>query len=118
MPQSQPSAQPSRIPLPGSGQMPLLLSMLVLLVTLLVTFGVWTGVKRSAEAQLLETFDYRTRDMAFSISRRMAVYEQVLRGARGYLRGSVDLDRRDWEEYYRLLRLDPVSYTHLRAHET
>ncbi|MEX5744940.1 CHASE domain-containing protein [Massilia sp. X63] len=106
MPQSQPSAQPSRIPLPGSGQMPLLLAMLVLLVTLLVTFSAWTGAKRTAETQLLETFDYRTRDMVFSISRRMAVYEQVLRGARGYLRGSVDLDRRDWDEYYRLLRLD------------
>ena len=106
MPQSQPPAQPSRIPLPGSGQMPLLLAMLVLLVTLLVTFGAWSGSKRTAEAQLLETFDYRTRDMAYSVSRRMAVYEQVLRGARGFLRGSVELDRHDWAEYYGLLRLD------------
>jgi PAS domain S-box-containing protein len=106
MPQSQPPAQPSRIPLPGSGQMPLLLAMLVLLVTLLVTFSAWSGAKRTAEAQLLETFDYRTRDMAYSVSRRMAVYEQVLRGARGFLRGSVELDRHDWAEYYGLLRLD------------
>ncbi|WP_036245476.1 CHASE domain-containing protein [Massilia sp. BSC265] len=106
MPQSQRSAQPSHIPLPGSGPMPLLLAMLVLLVTLLVTFSAWSSAKRSAESQLLETFDYRTRDMAYSISRRMAVYEQVLRGARGYLRGSVELDRRDWAEYYRVLRLD------------
>ena len=106
MPQSQPPAQPSRIPLPGSGQMPLLLALLVLLITLLVTFSAWSSAKRSAEAQLLETFDYRTRDMAYSISRRMAVYEQVLRGARGYLRGSVELDRHDWAEYYALLRLD------------
>ena len=86
--------------------MPLLLAMLVLLVTLLVTFSAWSSAKRSAEAQLLETFDYRTRDMAYSISRRMAVYEQVLRGARGFLRGSVELDRHDWAEYYGLLRLD------------
>ncbi|RZA35794.1 MAG: PAS domain S-box protein [Lysobacteraceae bacterium] len=106
MPQSQPSDQTSRTPLPGSGPMPLLLAMLVLLITLLVTFSAWTGARRTAESQLLETFDYRTRDMVFSISRRMAVYEQVLRGARGYLRGSVELDRGEWEQYYRLLRLD------------
>ena len=106
MPQSLPATQPSRIPLPGSGQMPLLLAMLVLLVTLLVTFSAWSSAKRAAEAQLLETFDYRTRDMAYSVSRRMAVYEQVLRGARGFLRGSVELDRHDWAEYYQLLRLD------------
>ncbi|WP_307728969.1 CHASE domain-containing protein, partial [Massilia sp. IC2-477] len=92
--------------LPDSGQMPLLLAMLVLLATLVVTFTAWSSAKRSAESQLLETFDYRTRDMVYSISRRMAIYEQVLRGARGYLRGSVELERRDWEEYYRVLRLD------------
>jgi len=86
--------------------MPLLLAMLVFLVTSVVTFSAWTSARRSAEAQLVETFDYRTRDMVYSIGRRMAVYEQVLRGARGYLRGSVDLDRADWEEYYRVLRLD------------
>ena len=130
MPQSQPAVQPSRIPLPGSGQMPLLLAMLVLLVTLLVTFTAWSSAKRSAEAQLLETFDYRTRDMAYSISRRMAVYEQVLRGARGFLRGSVELDRHDWAEYYQLLRLDQsfpgmealgiatiIPHRQLKAHE-
>ena len=100
------SADTSRIPLPGSGQMPLLLAMLVLLVTLLVTFSAWNSAQRTAQAQFLETFDYRTREMAFSISRRMAVYEQVLRGARGYLRGSVDVSRRDWEEYYRVLGLE------------
>jgi PAS domain S-box-containing protein len=106
MPQSQPPAQPSRIPLPGSGQVPLLLAMLVFLVASVVTFSAWSNAKLTAQAQLRETFDYRTRDMVYSIGRRMAVYEQVLRGARGYLRGSVELDRRAWEEYYRVLRLD------------
>ncbi|SFD96712.1 CHASE domain-containing protein [Massilia yuzhufengensis] len=86
--------------------MPLLLALLVLLVSLVVTFSAWSSAERNAQAQLLETFDYRTRDMAVSISRRMAVYEQVLRGARGYLRGSVEVGQREWEEYYRTLRLD------------
>jgi PAS domain S-box-containing protein len=106
MPQSHSPAPPSRIPLPDSGHLPLLLAMVVFLVTAFVTWSAYTSARRSAEAQLVETFDYRTRDMVYSIGRRMAVYEQVLRGARGFLRGSVELDRADWEEYYRVLRLD------------
>ncbi len=103
MPQSPDQTSP--LPLPGSSQVPLLLAMLVFLVTSLVTFSAWSNARLGAQAQLRETFDYRTRDMVASISRRMAVYEQVLRGARGYLRGSVDLERRDWEQYYRVLGL-------------
>lgn len=105
MPATQ-SASTSRSTPPDSGQLPLLLAMLVGLVTLLVTFFAWSSARHAAEAQMVETFDYRTRDMVIGISRRMAVYEQVLRGARGYLRGSVALERGDWARYYALLRLD------------
>ncbi len=105
MPPPQPSTASRSTPL-TSGQAPLLLAMLVGLVTLLVTFFAWNGVRHSAEARLAETFDYRSRDTVYNISRRMAVYEQVLRGARGYLRGSVDLERDAWARYYRVLRLD------------
>ena len=105
MPSSKP-APASRSTPPDAGHLPLLLAMLVCLVTLLATFFAWSSARSTAESQLVETFDYRTRDMVFSISRRLAVYEQVLRGARGYLRGSVALERRDWAEYYRVLRLD------------
>ncbi|MBQ5963579.1 CHASE domain-containing protein [Massilia sp. ZL223] len=107
MPQADPTASPaSRLPLPGSGHAPLLLAMIVFLVTLFATYSAWESARRSAWEQLRETFDYRTRDMGYSIERRMAVYEQVLRGARGYLRGSVALSRADFAEYYRTLRLD------------
>jgi len=98
------AAPPSRAP--DSGALPLLLAMLVFLVTLLVTFFAWRGASQSADARLAQSFEYRSRDMVYNISRRMAVYEQVLRGARGYLRGSVTLERGDWAEYYRVLRLD------------
>ncbi|MEH6437809.1 CHASE domain-containing protein [Massilia sp. DD77] len=110
MQQSDPAPSPTlargRLPLPGSGQGPLLLAMFVFLVTLVATYSAWNGARHGAQEQLRETFDYRTRDMAYSIERRMAVYEQVMRGARGYLRGSVALSRADFAEYYRQLRLD------------
>ncbi len=89
-----------------AGHAPLLMALLVFVLTLLVTFGAWSSVQRSAEAQLHEAFDYRTRDMGYAIGRRLLVYEQVLRGARGYLRGSVDLSRAEFAEYYEVLRLD------------
>ena len=105
-PQADPHSPARRLPLPGSGHAPLLLAMIVFLVTLVATYSAWDSARRSAQEQLRETFDYRTRDMAYSIERRMAVYEQVLRGARGYLRGSVALSRAEFAEYYRTLRLD------------
>ena len=108
------SPPPSPSSGPGTGYTPLLLALAVLIVTLLITFIAYTSSQRNAETQLREAFDYRARDMSYSIGRRMAVYEQVLRGARGYLRGSVDVSRADFSEYYRQLRLDQ-SFPGLQA---
>jgi len=83
-----------------------MMALLVFVLTLLVTFGAWSSAKRNAEAQLQEAFDYRTRDMGYSIGRRILVYEQVLRGAQGFLRGTLDVSRAEFAEYYQVLRLD------------
>ena len=97
---------PAPKPASAAGHAPLLMALLVFVLTLMVTFAAWSSAQRSAEAQLHEAFDYRTRDMGYAIGRRVLVYEQVLRGARGYLRGSVDLSRAEFAEYYQVLRLD------------
>ncbi len=112
----QQTANRPPVPPPASvaGHAPLLMALLVFVLTLLITFGAWSSAQRSAEAQLHEAFDYRTRDMGNSIVRRLLVYEQVLRGARGYLRGSVDLGRAEFAEYYQVLRLDQ-SFAGLEA---
>ena len=90
----------------ASGRVPLLLALLTFALTLLLTYGAYSSAQRNAQTQLREAFDYRTRDMVYGIGRRLAVYEQVLRGARGYLRGSLDLTRAEFRDYYRQLRLD------------
>jgi len=97
---------PVSTPAPAAGHAPLLMALLVFMLTLLVTFGAWSSAQRHAESQLREAFDYRTRDMSSSIARRLQVYEQVLRGARGALRGSVDLSRSEFAEYYQVLHLE------------
>lgn len=85
---------------------PLLMALLVFVLTLLVTFGAWSSATRNAEAQLREAFDYRTRDMTYGIDRRMLVYEQVLRGGQGFLRGAINPTRAEFAEYYQMQRLE------------
>jgi PAS domain S-box-containing protein len=85
---------------------PLLLAALVFLAALIVTYVVADNVERSAENELEATFNYRARDLTASLVRRMAVYEQVLQGARGFLRGSVAVSQQEFADYYAILRLN------------
>ncbi len=84
---------------------PLLLAALVFAISLLVTWVAWNGARRVAAADLEAQFDYRARELATGTVRRMAVYEQVLRGLRGFMRGTVDIERRDFAEYFRVQNL-------------
>jgi len=85
---------------------PLLLAALVFLASLMVTYMVADNAGRAARSELESTFEYRARDLETVLSRRMVVYEQVLRGARGFLRGSVDVSRAEFADYYDVLRLN------------
>ena len=105
-----PRPEPDQInPIPGAaarrGWGPLILAGLVFLLSLLITWGAWNSARRDAGADLASQFDYRTRDLVNATVRRMAVYEQVLRGARGFMRGSVDIPRRDFAEYFQTQNL-------------
>lgn len=97
------------IPIPGArlrqGWGPLILAGLVFLVSLLITWGAWSGARRDAAIDLAGQFEYRARDLVNTTVRRMAVYEQVLRGTRGFMRGSVDIDRRDFADYFQTQNL-------------
>jgi PAS domain S-box-containing protein len=107
MPSQTPSFPPSRRSPPARlGRAPLYLAALVLLVSLLITFGVFNSARGLARTSLQSNFDYRARDMTSLLVRRMAVYEQVLRGAQGFLRGSVDINRKEFADYFATLKLD------------
>jgi len=85
---------------------PLVLAALVFAVSLVLTYTVNANLERSAVAGLESDFNYRARDFAATIVRRMAVYEEVLQATRGFVRGSVDVSQAAFAEYYGLLRLD------------
>jgi len=107
-PSHSPSASSPARPAPARSpaSFPLLLAALVFLGSLIVTYMVADNAQRAAESELESTFQYRARDLEKTLVRRMAVYEQVLRGARGFLRGSVDVSRTDFADYYGVLRLN------------
>ena len=87
------------------GWAPLPLAGLVLALALLVTWLAWSGARRDTGAELAAQFDYRARDQVTATVRRMAVYEQVLRGARGFMRGSAEVDRDAFADYFKLQNL-------------
>jgi PAS domain S-box-containing protein len=84
----------------------LLLAALVFVVTILVSYTTFNSARNASSANLQGTFQYRARDLATLVVQRMAVYEQVLRGAQGFLRGSVEIPRKEWADYFSVLKLD------------
>jgi len=107
MPHSDSLPSPSHRPSPRSpAHLPLLLAALTFLAALIVTYVVAGNAQRTAAGELAGTFNFRARDLAASIDRRMDVYEEVLLATRGFLRGSVDVDRAGFAEYYGLLHLN------------
>jgi len=86
--------------------LPLLLAALAFLAALILTYMVAGNAQRTAAAELAGNFNFRARDLASGIDRRMDVYEEVLQATRGFLRGSVDVDQAAFAEYYDLLHLN------------
>ncbi len=104
MPLSDQSASPAAAR--SQAAIPMLMAALVFLAALIVTFMVANTVESNAEGELESTFNYRARDLSAVLARRIPVYEQVLQGTRGFLRGSVEVSQRDFADYYAVLRLN------------
>jgi PAS domain S-box-containing protein len=107
MPRPDPSPIPSNRSSPRSPvHLPLLLAALAFLAALIVTYMVAGNAQRTAAGELARNFNFRARDMAASIDRRMDVYEEVLLATAGFLRGSVDVDRAAFAGFYGQLHLN------------
>ncbi|MDO8654065.1 MAG: CHASE domain-containing protein [Undibacterium sp.] len=82
-----------------------LLVLLVLVASLGVTMALWLHEKNNAELDMRTKLDFSVRDVSSRIEQRMAVYEQVLRGAQGLFATSLKVQRKDFSAYISSLQL-------------
>lgn len=74
-------------------------------VLLGITFLYWQAGVRSAHEKRERNFEVAADQIASNIKDRMAVYEMVLRGVKGYFEGSDQINREEFQTYVSALRL-------------
>jgi len=84
---------------------PLLLALLIFVLALAATFGLWQAAQQQAEREVQTDFDFQVRQTTRRLEQRMATYEQVMRGTQAFLLGSLEVRRTDLREYIQALRL-------------
>jgi len=77
-----------------------------LLVGLVVTWGLWSYAKASAEARARIEFDFRVADVRRAVAQRMDTYAELLRGAAGLFDAGLAPDRNAWHLYVQSLDID------------
>jgi CHASE1-domain containing sensor protein len=78
----------------------------VLTVFLLgLTFMYWQAAQREAGAKRHQAFTVSVDRIVSSLKDRMAAYELVLRGVKGYYDGSDSIEREEFQAYVQALRL-------------
>src|SRR3972149_10165048 len=67
----------------GTYHYSLFLPLLVLLITLLVTYEAWKGARQDADETLMAQFIFSAREIVDDVEKRMKPYEQIMRGVDG-----------------------------------
>jgi diguanylate cyclase (GGDEF)-like protein/PAS domain S-box-containing protein len=84
---------------------PVVLPPLVAMLTLGFTFLYWQAEERGALAKRAQNFQVAADHIAYNLKDRMATYEVVLRGVKGYFEGSERIDREEFRAYVGALQL-------------
>jgi diguanylate cyclase (GGDEF)-like protein len=90
---------------PRGHRLRLELTVLMALLAVLVTLGVWRQSKESAVEKAHALFDLRVEELAHAVVLRAADYEQVLRGARGLFAANRSVGAREWHAYVQELNI-------------
>lgn len=80
-------------------------ALLLTLVLLCATYLVWHNVERARHERRLQIFGTAVERVVSNLSDRMAAYEMVLRGVKGYYEGSDSIDHREFRAYVEALKL-------------
>ena len=79
--------------------LPLVLPPLIALLTLGLTFLYWQSEEKNTRAKREQNFEVAADQIAYNLKDRMATYEVVLRGVKGYFEGSERIDRAEFQAY-------------------
>ena len=85
-----------------------LLAPVLSLVMLSLTFAHWRSEERASSERREIDLRVAADRMAYNLADRMASYELVLRGLRGYFEGSERIDREEFQTYVSSLQLQEV----------
>ena len=104
------STKPANLARPHSARMQgrlrtQILPLLVLAISLAVTYQLWRGAQQIAKQTLQAQFDYRVRDIGDDILKRMQTYEQVMRGVDGLFAHASIVERSEFRDYIARLEL-------------
>ncbi|MFT6913924.1 MAG: diguanylate cyclase (GGDEF)-like protein/PAS domain S-box-containing protein [Motiliproteus sp.] len=83
----------------------LLVPLLVLTISLLITYALFYFTQVSANKNNQDYLDFRAREAVQIIKNRMADYETILRGAGGLFQASENVTREEFKRYISSLRL-------------
>ena len=78
---------------------------LIALLTLGLTFLYWQSEEKNTRAKREQNFEVAADQIAYNLKDRMATYEVVLRGVKGYFEGSEHIDRAEFQAYVSALQL-------------
>jgi diguanylate cyclase (GGDEF)-like protein/PAS domain S-box-containing protein len=75
-------------------------------IFLCITIGSWSVIKNLQERNANDRFEAVVSEVADKIRHHFSGYEQVLKGAYGYMLASRSVSREEWRTYVTALRLD------------
>ena len=81
------------------------LAPLIAALTLTLTGLYWQGEEQRALVKRERNFELAADQIAYNLKDRLATYELVLRGVKGYFEGSERIDRAEYEAYVHALQL-------------
>jgi len=82
------------------------MTLAALAVALVASWVVWEQLAERHEQDIAERFHFEAAEIALRIDERFRGYRQVLRGARALFAASTSVERHEWHEYVKWLRLE------------
>lgn len=91
---------------PRSHRMVRLLPLLVLCLSLGITYALYENTRATVRKALQDEFNFRVSEIIANINNRMQGYEQVLHGTVGLFSASVSVERHEFRDYVTSLQLE------------